>query len=959
MPVAGFDSVASLVSPKKKAVTPTRPLTPKRDAEHEKKQETDQERLLRSTLDRARKAEAAASKAKHQLEVETQKRLIAEERARVATKRVAEEAAASAAREAAVRRELRAATAHCQEILAAAPGQWTASVPVTLDQPDGTRDAAANDAAVTEDQPDGTRAAAAYDLLAVQLLAAQQLAVKQQAETDQLTQLVSERTQVARDFASQLMALQAQQGEGGEPRRPLEPPSSAKKAEGFVEHAKKWAVDATLPKDLRLQIVTGAVEQIAPLLIERSHMQTQLEELKTQQERSNKTTSNLDKKVIKHNLEKLDAAYSRADEQLTGALKHLDHVTRSSCGAMTAQLVADRDAYRRAIVEFEATEPGALSKLSERSEQLVNVGPLKVGDEVRAVKDGALTRAKVVRDEGGGEWQLSFDKVVRELITDKFEVGFDTSYRDLGVLPRRKIFANGKQSQKLSRVARAMAEQRAAAEKAATGQEVASTTSEYLLLLYADAERTLEHVRELAKTVQAALASEADRDGVRPIVAPLKAVGRAVIKSLEKYKGDFSRLTDLARATFECTTLTQALAVLEALVAAAGWELLLIKNRLDLAFNADDQGGYRDLLLNLRRTEGEQEGHIIEVQISLVSVLKVKTGGGHANYQVARKLKLNEESTFTHEGALSGRLLSELQAGVIRVLKCTGHSELTRHFDALAAAIQSPSCALSVLELSDCDWPEGRTLKDLLGPLSRLGGKLRHMQLERMSIGGEVPADFFQRCQRLELFKIAKCKVTGRIPPTIGCLKELQKLLIQGNDWEGSLPAEIGSCTRLVHLNLGETPRLSGAIPASVGRLTELGVVTVSGRIDNIDALAGCKSLSNLWAAGCKALTQFPNVATCTSLRRLRLHDCSGIRGEAPAWLAELPALKRLSLPDNDGFTISTALKQQLAKPLAAEGGDPREAATGRRPPGGDPRQPGGGDPFRDLTMATAGAYRP
>ena len=55
-----------------------------------------------------------------------------------------------------------------------------------------------------------------------------------------------------------------------------------------------------------------------------------------------------------------------------------------------------------------------------------------------------------------------------------------------------------------------------------------------------------------------------DRAGVRAIVAPLKSVGRAVIKSLEKYKGDFSRLTDLARCTFECTTLSQALAVLEA-----------------------------------------------------------------------------------------------------------------------------------------------------------------------------------------------------------------------------------------------------------------------------------------------------------------------------------------------------------------------------------------------------------
>ena len=36
-------------------------------------------------------------------------------------------------------------------------------------------------------------------------------------------------------------------------------------------------------------------------------------------------------------------------------------------------------------------------------------------------------------------------------------------------------------------------------------------------------------------------------------------------KTLAKYKGDFSRLTDLARMTFECSSLREARAVLEAL----------------------------------------------------------------------------------------------------------------------------------------------------------------------------------------------------------------------------------------------------------------------------------------------------------------------------------------------------------------------------------------------------------
>ena len=65
------------------------------------------------------------------------------------------------------------------------------------------------------------------------------------------------------------------------------------------------------------------------------------------------------------------------------------------------------------------------------------------------------------------------------------------------------------------------------------------------------------------------------------LIAPLKGQSRAVVKTLEKYGGYFSRLTDLARATFECDTLRCARAVVEALVAFK-WPLLLIKDRCSL-----------------------------------------------------------------------------------------------------------------------------------------------------------------------------------------------------------------------------------------------------------------------------------------------------------------------------------------------------------------------------------------
>jgi len=80
-----------------------------------------------------------------------------------------------------------------------------------------------------------------------------------------------------------------------------------------------------------------------------------------------------------------------------------------------------------------------------------------------------------------------------------------------------------------------------------------------------------------------------------------------------------------------------------------GFTVLLIKNRLMLAFDASVSGGYRDLLLNLRCVA---TGHIAELQITLKGLIEVKAGGGHASYAIARVHGLFERGTYRYEGAL-------------------------------------------------------------------------------------------------------------------------------------------------------------------------------------------------------------------------------------------------------------------------------------------------------------------
>ena len=100
--------------------------------------------------------------------------------------------------------------------------------------------------------------------------------------------------------------------------------------------------------------------------------------------------------------------------------------------------------------------------------------------------------------------------------------------------------------QVLSKEACALAAGRAAAEAKGAGSAAAEgplvpTTPAHMALLYSDAERTLPLLHDLGVEIKT------QQPSVELMVAPLKAETRAAIKTLDKYGGDYSRLTDLAR----------------------------------------------------------------------------------------------------------------------------------------------------------------------------------------------------------------------------------------------------------------------------------------------------------------------------------------------------------------------------------------------------------------------------
>ena len=152
-------------------------------------------------------------------------------------------------------------------------------------------------------------------------------------------------------------------------------------------------------------------------------------------------------------------------------------------------------------------------------------------------------------------------------------------------------------------------------------QEHPRQNSRNLETLYKEAEEAQKHLAQATREIAAQVGGKAE-------IAPLKSQNRALEKIASEYKGDASRITDLARSSVVCKTPKQ---VEEALAAVKSrFKTVRVKDR----FKAP-QGGYRDILLNLEMPNG----HIVEMQIQLEAISAVKQGIGHRLYEEIQQIQ--------------------------------------------------------------------------------------------------------------------------------------------------------------------------------------------------------------------------------------------------------------------------------------------------------------------------------
>ena len=169
-----------------------------------------------------------------------------------------------------------------------------------------------------------------------------------------------------------------------------------------------------------------------------------------------------------------------------------------------------------------------------------------------------------------------------------------------------------------------------------------------------------------------------------------------------------------------------------------------------------------------------------------------------------------------------------------------------------------------------------------LGNLSRL----ERLLLMENPLTGAIPPELGSLSQ-LERLSLSGNTLTGAIPPELGSLSQLQSLSLSGNTLTGAIPRELGSLSRLQRLWLnGNT--LTGAIPPELGSLSQLQWLRLNG-----NTLTGAIP---------------PELGRLLQLRGLYLWGNS-LTGAIPRELGSLSQLQRLWL---NGNTLTGAIPPEL-----------------------------------------------
>ena len=157
------------------------------------------------------------------------------------------------------------------------------------------------------------------------------------------------------------------------------------------------------------------------------------------------------------------------------------------------------------------------------------------------------------------------------------------------------------------------------------GDNASSTMLNKLDHMYREAAQSLPRLNAYAKRLGKRF------PGAVVFTAPLKGRVRALERIITEFKGNTSKITDLARASIAFVNLDQIKAALQAIEhdKDSPFEVFKVRNKLK-------NTGYKDVNLTLK---DKANGHLIELQLHLACIMHEKMyGQGHKLYEIMRNM---------------------------------------------------------------------------------------------------------------------------------------------------------------------------------------------------------------------------------------------------------------------------------------------------------------------------------
>ena len=550
------------------------------------------------------------------------------------------------------------------------------------------------------------------------------------------------------------------------------------------------------------------------------------------------------------NLKKLEVQKEKLESKMFRAVDNLSKTRVVVASKVSHRLVADVTRYSHAMSNSVLEQPEAYAKLNETAAAIVNVSDLKVGAKVQVVNAGSLTKACVVEVKSGGMYKVSLWKQLG-YDDEAYEEGYATSEAEYLEVPRFKLYALHveKVRQTLNDATISLICGNSPNKEKIKALLRDTKRPEYLMALYVGARGARVCLEMLARDAATAI-NQTSETKVIPVIPDLKAKERATVKTQEKYGGDYSCLTDLARMTFECANIAVALAVLTFIHEHRDWTIIRIKNRLDQAYDASPTGGYRDMLINAIHRDHR---HYVEIQVTLASLLAIKKSGGHAVYKLARLLELNERTTTVFNGQPTEQTVADIAAGLVRDITIHSVPLEPKLRDALFSdqGMTSASSAVMSLQFDSIaslnGWSTARALSPTL--MQRIGVNLKALSFCECGLEGPFPDAIGLCCPNLERIDFCRNKsITGAIPKSFWSLSKMHIIYLEGLGLTGSIPEDISQMKYLQQLYMGHN-KLTGPIPQGIGRLKNLVKCSlqdnrISGRIPS--TIGECTKLQKL-----------------------------------------------------------------------------------------------------------------